>query len=256
MTESDSTTTEKHVNDISREERINQAFVKVADTLMDSYDVVDLLSTLVNECASLLGAQGGGILIANSLGELELIASTSEAAEFVEVMQLAAGAGPCVDCYISGTAVSVTDIEASGGIWPQFQGAALQRGFHSLHATPMRVRGQVIGTMNLLSTATGALSDRDAALAQALADVAVIGILQERSLRDANIVTEQLHLALDTRIMIEQAKGVLAHTLTMEMDEAFNTLRAYARLHQLQLRDVAHGVINRSIGAKDITAAA
>jgi len=238
----------------SREERINQAFVKVADTLMDSYDVVDLLATLVHECADLLGAAGGGILVANATDELELIASTSEAAEFVEVMQLAAGVGPCVDCYTSGLAVSVDDIENSTA-WPQFRDAALQRGFQSLHATPMRVRGTVIGTMNLLFTATGSLTERDAKLAQALADVAVIGILQERSLRDSNIVSEQLHLALDSRIMVEQAKGVLAHSQRMEMDDAFNALRAYARVNRLALRSVAEGVVNRSIDGAEITAA-
>ncbi|MCU1404437.1 MAG: transcriptional regulator [Glaciihabitans sp.] len=235
------------MNAISREELINQAFVKVADTLMDSYDVVDLLSTLVHQCAELLDAAGGGILIADSTGVLELIASTSEAAEFVEVMQLAAGEGPCVDCFNSGQAVAVNDIGEAGDQWAQFREAALQRGFHSLHATPMRLRGRVIGTMNLLFTREGPMSERDASLAQALADVAVIGILQERSLRDPRIVTEQLHLAIDTRIMVEQAKGVLSHIHLMDMDEAFNALRTYARSQRLSLREVSQGVVDHSL---------
>jgi GAF domain-containing protein len=238
---------EKHMSAQSREERINEAFLKVADTLMDSYDVVDLLSTLVHECTDLLGRQGGGILIADATGDLELLASTSEAAEFVEVMQLAAGSGPCVDCFMTGKPVAVTDIAASGDRWPKFRTAALDRGFRSLHATPMRVRGKVVGTMNLLGSETGGLDERDVALAQALADVAIIGILQERSLRDPRILSEQLHLALDTRVLVEQAKGVLAHTLGLDMEAAFNTLRGHARANGLPLRDVAEGVVTRSI---------
>ena len=171
------------MNDVSREARINEAFVTVADTLMDSYDVVDLLSTLVHLCSDLLDVDADGILIADTTGILELIASTSEEAEFVEVMQLASGVGPCVDCYQTGTAVSVPDIRSDAAGWPQFQTAALGRGFRALHATPMRLRGETIGTMNLLSSTPGPLSTRDAALAQALADVAIIGLLQERSLR-------------------------------------------------------------------------
>jgi GAF domain-containing protein len=235
------------MNEIPREQRINEAFVKVADTLMDSYDIVDLLSTLVNECTDLLGVDAGGMLIADTFGNLELVASTSEEAEFVEVMQLAAGAGPCVECFTSGAAVSVADIRDTDGVWPEFSAAALQRGFRSLHATPMRLRGRVIGTMNLLGVEPGVFDARDVALAQALADVAIIGILQERSLRDPQIISEQLHLALDTRVMIEQAKGVLSHVHSMSMEGAFRSMRAYARDHGMSLRDVAGGIIDRSI---------
>jgi GAF domain-containing protein len=245
---------ENHMSAQSREERINGAFLKVADTLMDSYDVVDLLSTLVHECTDLLGRQGGGILIADATGDLELLASTSEAAEFVEVMQLAAGSGPCVDCFTTGKAVAVTDIAESGERWPKFRTAALDRGFRSLHATPMRVRGKVVGTMNLLGTETGGLDERDVALAQALADVAIIGILQERSLRDPRILSEQLHLALDTRVLVEQAKGVLAHTLGLDMEAAFNTLRGHARRNGMPLREVAEGVVDRSIDVSILAA--
>jgi GAF domain-containing protein len=235
------------MNEIPREQRINEAFVKVADTLMDSYDIVDLLSTLVHECADLLGVEAGGMLIADTFGNLELVASTSEAAEFVEIMQLAAGSGPCVECFTTARAVSVGDIRETEGAWPEFTAAALGRGFRSLHATPMRLRGTVIGTMNLLGMRPGVFDARDVALAQALADVAIIGILQERSLRDPQIISEQLHLALDTRVMIEQAKGVLSHVHSMSMEEAFAALRAHAREHGMSLRAVAAGIIDRSI---------
>lgn len=241
--------------EISREQRINEAFVKVAGTLMDQYDVVDLLSALVEECTDLLDIQAGGLLIANNLGELELIASTSEEAEFVEVMQLAAGAGPCVDCFHTGEQVSVDNIDASGDRWPEFRKAAMRKGFQAIHATPMRIRGKIIGSLNLLGTTPRHLSDRDAKLAQALADVAVIGILQERSLRDVNFVNEQLQLALDTRILVEQAKGVLAQMEKLDMDAAFTVLRAYSRANGISLRITAQNVINRSLDTADVVAA-
>lgn len=240
---------------LSREERINEAFLKVADTLMDSYDIVDLLSTLVHECADLLGRQAGGIMIVDVAGDLELLASTSEAAEFVEVMQIAAGRGPCVECFDTGKPVAVPDISTAGERWPQFQAAALASGFRSLHATPMRLRDKVVGTMNLMGTEVGGLDERDIALAQALADVAIIGILQERSLRDPRILSEQLHLALDSRVLLEQAKGVLAHTLGLDMEGAFNTLRSYARTNRVPLREVAEGVVTRKIDVSTLTAA-
>ncbi|PRY64304.1 response regulator receiver and ANTAR domain protein [Glaciihabitans tibetensis] len=244
------------MNEASREQRINEAFVRVADTLMDSYDVVDLLSSLVTECVDLLDVQAGGLLIDGGDGNLELIASTSEEAEFVEIMQVAAGAGPCVDCFTTGLPISVSDLELSGDRWPEFRRAAADRGFRSVHATPMRLRGRVIGAMNLLSTSVGTLDERDERLAQALADVAILGILQERSQRDPRFVAEQLHLALDSRVMVEQAKGVLAHTQNVSMDEAFNLLRAFARSSTQSLRVVAEGVVDRSISADDVAAPA
>jgi GAF domain-containing protein len=237
----------------SREARINEAFVKVADTLMDSYDVVDLMSTLVHQCTELLAYESGGLLVAGPDGQLELIASTSEDAEFVEVMQLAAGAGPCVDCFATGAAVSIADIETEGERWPLFRAAALERGIRSIHATPMRLRGKVIGTMNLLGAKVGRLNARDTALAQALADVSIIGLLQERVFRDSSIITEQLQLALDTRILIEQAKGVLAVTRSMSMDEAFVALRNHARTNKSSLRSIAAGVVNRTIEISEST---
>ncbi|MHB1235644.1 MAG: ANTAR domain-containing protein, partial [Microbacteriaceae bacterium] len=142
---------------------------------------------------------------------------------------------------------SVADIDESGTRWPEFRAAALQQGFHSVHATPMRLRGEIIGTMNLFGTSIGALSPEDAAVAQALADAATIGILHERLIRESGIVMEQLQRALDSRILIEQAKGVLSQTGSMDMGEAFAALRAYARNHNLSLRSVAEGVTDRSI---------
>jgi len=238
----------------SREARLNAAFVMVADTLTAHYDVVDLLHTLVVECTVIVAATAGGLMLADPQGRLQLVASTDESAELVEVMQLAAGAGPCVDCYNTGTSVSVPDIAASGSKWPEFREAALEQGFQSVHATPMKLRGEVIGTMNLFNVAVGALSSRDAAVVQALADVATIGVLQQRIATESQVVAEQLQRALDSRVLIEQAKGAMSQALGLTMDEAFGALRTYARNHNLTLHEVATAITTRSLTAEILVA--
>jgi GAF domain-containing protein len=234
----------------ARETQINNAFVAVADTLTSEFDVVDLLHTLVEQCTEILDTTAGGLMLVDSEGQLQLMTSTSEAADLVEVMQIAASDGPCIECFTTGAAVSVPDIESTNGKWPAFQKAALESGFRSAHATPLKLRGRVIGTMNLFGTKPAPLSDRDAAVAQALSDVATIGILQERLVREGNIVAEQLHAALDSRIVIEQAKGMVAHSLSVDMDQAFGVLRAHARNNNLTIRFVAEEVSNRRLSVK------
>jgi GAF domain-containing protein len=229
----------------TRESKLSTAFVKLADTLITDFDMVDLLHWLVEECTQILDTQAGGLLLVDAAGELQLVASTSEEAELVEVLQLSAGEGPCLDCFRTGLAVTIGDIGRDAAKWPKFSAEALEQGFKSVHATPLRLRGQIIGTMNLFSTHTGELASADVAVAQALADVATIGILQERTIRSSNIVAEQLQYALDSRILIEQAKGVLAATNAMSMDKAFAAIRTHARDNNLTLRKVAEDVINR-----------
>jgi GAF domain-containing protein len=231
----------------TREAQLSAAFVKLADTLITDFDVVDLLHWLVEECTRILDTQEGGLLLVDAAGVLQVIASTSEEAQLVEVLQLAAGEGPCLDCFRTGTAVTVGDLHKNAEQWPAFSAEALKRGFRSVHATPLRLRGQIIGTMNLFSIHPGELGAADIAVAQALADVATIGILQERTIRSSGIVAEQLQYALDSRILIEQAKGVLAATAGLTMNEAFATLRTYARNHNLTLATVAQQVIARTI---------
>ena len=231
----------------TRESKLSAAFVRLADTLVDDFDVVDLLHWLVEECTNILDTPAGGLMLVDPANVLQLVASTSEEAELVEVLQLAAGAGPCLDCFRTGTAVTVGDIDAQGARWPEFRAEALSLGFHSVHATPLRLRGQTIGTMNLFSNYTGALPAEDITVAQALADVATIGILQERSIRSAQVVTEQLQHALDSRILIEQAKGVLSATANLSMSEAFTAIRNYARNGNLPLRQVAEDVVARRL---------
>lgn len=231
----------------SREEQLNLAFVTLADTLTDDFDIIELLHTLLHQCTVILDVQAGGLMLADGSGDLQLMASTSESADFVEMMQLNAGAGPCVDCFTEGRVVSVADIDAEGHGWPRFRAEALLRGFHSVHAVPMRLRGQILGTMNLFGAEVGLLTKRDASVAQALADVATIGILHERNVRESAVVADQLQRALSSRILLEQAKGVLSVTGSMDVEKAFETMRKYARDHNLTLRAVAEGVTARTL---------
>jgi GAF domain-containing protein len=231
----------------TRERRLTSAFVTLADTLVAGYDVVDLLQTLVDTCADLLDASAAGLMLADSSGELAVVASTSEKSRLVETMQLSSGFGPCVECFTTGAPVTVSDVEELGDRWPGFSEAALEQGFRSVHGVPLRLRGNVIGTLNLFRTSTGVLSDEDLSVAQGLADVATIGILQERAIREADIAKNQLQHALDSRVLIEQAKGVIAYMRDVDMDAAFQTLRSYSRSNNLNLRDVAELVVNRSL---------
>lgn len=231
----------------TRERRLTSAFVTLADTLVAGYDVVDLLQTLVDTCADLLDASAAGIMLADSNGELAVVASTSEKSMLVETMQLSAGAGPCVECFTTGAPVTVSDVSELGDRWPGFREAALEQDFRSVHGVPLRLRGNVIGTLNLFRATTGVLSDEDLSVAQGLADVATIGILQERAIREADIANSQLQNALDSRVLIEQAKGVIAYMRDVDMDEAFQTLRTYARSNNLNLRNVAELVVNRTL---------
>lgn len=231
----------------TRESKISSAFIKLADTLVDDFDVVTLLHWLLEECTEILDTQAGGLMLVDAAGELQLIASTSEDANLVEVIQLAAGDGPCLECFRNGQAVTVSDLQTEGARWPQFSEEALRIGFRSVHSTPLRLRGQTIGAMNLFSYHVGALAPDDVAVAQALADVATIGILQERSIRTAQMLAEQLQHALDSRILIEQAKGVIAATLGTTVPNAFAILRTYARDRNLPLRQVADDVVSRRL---------
>ncbi|MDJ0324706.1 GAF and ANTAR domain-containing protein [Cryobacterium sp. PH31-AA6] len=233
--------------DETREDRLIDTFATLADTLVAGYDVVDLLQTLVESCASLFDIAAAGILLADEDGELEVVASTSEASRLVEVMQLSAQAGPCVECFSTGSVVSLPDVEDSPPAWQRFRDSAREQGFAAVHAIPLRLRETTIGTLNLLSNIPGALRTQDVRAAQALADVATIGILQERTVRESNSVREQLTLALNSRVVIEQAKGVLAHTRGVSMEEAFALIRNHARSNRVMLSEVAQGLVDQTL---------
>ncbi|MFJ3391643.1 ANTAR domain-containing protein [Leifsonia aquatica] len=230
-----------------REQDLMQAFAHLADTLVADYDVVDLLQNLVDSCRDLLDATAAGVLLADSSGYLDLIASTSEASRLVEVMQLAAYAGPCIESFSTGTVVSVPDISRTPDAWRLFREKAIEQGFAAVDAIPMRLRETTIGTLNLLRAEPGPLSENDRVAAQAFADVATIGILHERTLAESEQIRQQLQYALNSRIVIEQAKGVIAHTHDIPIDDAFTVLRSYARSHQQGISTVAQAVVDRTV---------
>lgn len=226
-------------------------FVKLADTLVDDYDVVELLQTLVDACRDILGSSAAGILLADETGALEVMASTSEASRLVEVMQLSAYAGPCIECFRQGKPVSVPSIADSPDEWDAFRRSALDQGFQSVEAIPLRLRDVTIGALNMLRSELGPADADDLLAARAFADVATIGILHERSFRHAESLREQLQSALNSRVLIEQAKGVVAFTHGVSIPEAFEMIRAHARRHQRTLRDIAAGLVDRTLALDD-----
>lgn len=231
----------------TREHRLVETFVTMADSLVADYDVVDLLQTLVERSTSLFDVQAAGILLRDGERDLEVIASTSEESRFVGLMQLRAGEGPCIEAVVTGAAVSVPDVRAVTGKWPTFAEEALSVGIAAVHAIPMRLRAETIGSLNLFNQSARALDAEDAVAAQALADVATIGILQERAHQQIDTTRAQLQRALDSRVVIEQAKGFLSYVNDVDMDEAFSILRRYARSNHRRIAEVAADVVARRI---------
>lgn len=232
---------------MTREARLAQALVELADNLVDDFDIVDLLTTLSDRCVEVLDIAAAGIMLAGADGELRVITSSSEAMRVVELFELQSHQGPCLDCYVSGTTVTSDDLAAANERWPVFAPVALDAGFRSADAVPMRLRAQVIGALNLFRSEPGGLDDSDAIVAQALADVATIALLQHRTAVEADVINEQLTRALDSRIVIEQAKGILAERHRVEMEHAFAVLRRHARDHNLRLSDVAAAVVDGNL---------
>jgi GAF domain-containing protein len=237
-----------------REEVVSRAFVALADTLVDDYDDIDLLDQLVAHSVDLLAAQAAGLVLGDPEGRLRVAATSSDAAGLMELLQLQNEQGPCLDCYHSGTPVSVPDLHEVTARWPIFAGAVEQVGpFRSVHALPLRLRGQTIGSLCLFHRSPRPLPDADLSLGQALADVATIGILQERAIRRGELLNEQLQTALASRVVIEQAKGVLAHHLTVDMDTAFDLLRRYSRHGGMRLADTARQIATGDLDPAAIT---
>lgn len=237
---------------MTREQRLSRTFVELADTLVDDFDVVDLMVLLTERCVELLDASAAGLLLARVDGTLRVMAATSEAIGTVELFEAQNDEGPCRDCYHSGVPVSVTDLSDEAERWPRFSPVATSAGFRAAHALPLRLRGQVLGALNLFRTEPVPLSTSDIATGQALADVATISLLQSRALREVQTVAEQLEEALNSRVAVEQAKGVIAERLGIGMDEAFSRLRRFSRTRQSRLTDVAHEVIAGTLRPEEV----
>jgi GAF domain-containing protein len=233
---------------------LTQTLVELADSLVDDFDVVDLLTLLADRCVGVVNVAAAGLMLASADGELRVLASSSEAMRILELFEAQADEGPCIDAYRSGLPVVNLTIDEANSRWPRFAPKAAEAGFRSVHALPMRLRGDSIGALNLFQIDEGQLDDADLAAAQALADVATITILAHRAALDAQVRNEQLTRALNTRIVIEQAKGVVAERAGLDMEDAFTRLRRHARQHNLRLTDVAHAVSTRALAVTALDA--
>jgi GAF domain-containing protein len=221
-----------------RETRVLDAVVSLVDTLLEDFDVVDLLTELTERCAQLLDIDAAGFLLADPLGQLRLLAATTEQARELELFQLQADEGPCVECYATGQPVSVADLQAATARWPRFVPAARDAGFASVHAVPMRAAGIVLGALGLFGSHPGQLTEADRLVAQTLAHIACVAILQERAPTPSTVMP-QLRSALASRVVVEQAKGFLRETLDVSVEQAFTLLRSYARGNREHLTDVS-----------------
>jgi transcriptional regulator with GAF, ATPase, and Fis domain len=225
---------------------LSDTLVELTDTMVAGFDVIDFLHVLTDRSVQLLDVSAAGLLLADPRGELRVVAASNEAARLLELFQLQNDQGPCLDCFRAGQPVAAPDLAAAASRWPRFAPAARQAGFAAVQALPMRLREQVIGALNLFGAAPGAFPAADIRVGQALADVATISLLHERSMRHSDALNEQLQTALNSRVLIEQAKGKLAERLGLDMGSAFNLLRDFARARNLRLSDLAQAFIDGS----------
>jgi GAF domain-containing protein len=232
---------------MSRESDVVKTLVDMADTLVDDYDVVDMLTGLADRCVSLLGVSAAGVMLAAPAGDLNLVASSSEAMRLLELFELQAQEGPCLDAFRTGEAVEHQTLEAGAGRWPSFSAAALRAGFLSALAVPLRLRKVTMGALNLLRATREPMAEADLIVARAFADLAALSISQHRASVDALRLNEQLSAALTSRIVIEQAKGVISERAGVDLTEAFRRLRTFARDSNLRLTDVAQEAIDGTL---------
>ena len=229
-----------------REQLLAAAFVELADTLVAEFDVTDFLHGLADRAVQLLDVDAAGLMLADQRGSLRVVASSTEQARLAELFQLQHDQGPCLECFQTGRPVYEADMAAAAQRWPVFAPAAAGAGFAAMQALPMRLRDEVIGAMNLFMRAPRRLDETGLRMGQALADVATIGLLQERNLRHQEVLSEQLQGALNSRVVIEQAKGVLAERLGLDMGQAFELLRGQARIQNRRLAELAGTVASGS----------
>lgn len=228
-------------------ERLADVFVEVADTLVADFDLMDFLHRLADHVATVSGAASVGLLLADHDDRLAFVAASTSAAKHLELFQLQNDEGPCLDCYRTHEAVIVDDLSLTAARWPEFSPRALRSGIHSVHAFPMRLRDRIIGTLNVFGDTNQPLDPADARVVQAMSDVATIAMIQEQAISRAETLTEQLQGALNSRIVIEQAKGSIARARDLSIEDAFQVLRGHARRNHLRLTDLAHAVLSGTV---------
>jgi GAF domain-containing protein len=232
---------------VTRETTLARTFVELADTLVADFDVTDVLTLVAERCVAVLEVDTAGVMLADAEGQLRVVASSSEAMRVLELFELESAEGPCVDAFKQGAPVAATDLRRPDTRWPAFATEAVAAGFHAADAVPLRLRGVVIGALNMFRQSSGRLETADLEVAQALADVATIAILQHRAATEAGVLNAQLQRALDSRVAIEQAKGMVAERLSVSLEEAFAKIRAHARNGNLRLADVATDVTSGAL---------
>jgi transcriptional regulator with GAF, ATPase, and Fis domain len=237
---------------VAREAMLARTFVRLADTLVSDFDIVEFLHSLSADSVEILAAEAAGVMLSDGRGSLRLIASSEERMRLLELFELQGAEGPCLDAYASGRAVQASAAE-SRLRWPVFGPHAAEVGFQRMCAVPLRVRTDIIGALNLFRGDDEPFTDVEMDIAQAMAEVAAIALLQERALREQGLLTGQLQAALNSRVIIEQAKGMLSEYLTVTVDDAFELLRGYARTHNRRLTDVAGNVVDRRIPSQALT---
>lgn len=238
---------------MARESILVATLVELADNLVDNYDVIDILTIMSDRCVEAIGVDAAGVMLAQPGGQLQFVASSSESMRVLELFQIQANEGPCVDCYVGGVAVIDASLTEPDERWPRFTPRALAQGYHSVHCLPMRLRGRTIGALNLFRSHEGALDESDIVVAQGLADVATIAILQHQTSLNSRILNDQLSNALNSRIAIEQAKGMISQATTCDMDQAFVWMRTHARNHNERLTDVAARIVAGALAIDDLT---
>lgn len=237
---------------MTRETLLIRTLVQLADNFVADFDIVELLTLLADRCVEALDVAAAGVMIATPDGHLQVVSSSSEAMRTLELFQLQSDEGPCVDAFHSGAPVVNQDLQEAAGPWSRFAPLAIAAGFRSTHSLPMRLRGETIGALNMFRTDNGALSPDEVAAAQALADIATIAIIQHRGVVDAQALNEQLNYALNSRIVIEQAKGKLSEAAHLDMDQAFRRLRGHARNHNLRLTELAAAVATGTVDPRSL----
>jgi transcriptional regulator with GAF, ATPase, and Fis domain len=222
---------------------LSDVFIEMADTLVDDFDVLEFLHTLTERCVQLLGVSAAGLMVTDGAGRLRVVAASSERTRLLELFELQTDEGPCVECFHTAAAVSVENLPTAGR-WPRFTAAASEVGYAAVHALPMKLRSDVIGALNLFGTEPGALDREKLRIGQALADIATVGLLQQRAIRARDVLTEQLQTALNSRVLIEQAKGLLAERMQIDVEQAFTILRSTARNRNQRLSALAQGLVD------------
>lgn len=235
-----------------REEWLARTFVELADTLVADYDIVDFLSTLAERCVELLETVEVGLVLVDRRGELQVMASSTERMHVAELFEVQNEEGPCFDCQRAGEQILNEPLDSAADRWPRFGPMARDAGFRMAHALPLRLRRDVIGAMNIFDTELREMTSLQVNLSQFLADAATIGILQERSVRQQTDIAGQLQGALNSRVVIEQAKGVVAEQQHVAMEEAFAMLRGYSRNSRVPLSELAEAVVDRSISSAEL----